>query len=43
MSHLEDYLKTPEVEFVIVGAAHLVGSEGVLNKLKQKGFKVSQL
>jgi len=43
MSHLEDYLKTPEVEFVIVGAGHLVGSDGVLNKLKQKGFKVSQL
>ena len=43
MSHLEDYLKTPEVEFVIVGAGHLIGSDGVLNKLKQKGFKVSQL
>nr|WP_321353794.1 TraB/GumN family protein [uncultured Draconibacterium sp.] len=43
MIHLENYLKTPEIEFVIVGAMHLVGSEGVLNQLKQKGFKVSQL
>lgn len=43
MTHLESYLKTPEVEFVIVGAAHLVGSDGVLNKLRQKGYTVSQL
>ncbi|WP_167616874.1 TraB/GumN family protein [Maribellus sediminis] len=43
MSHLENYLKTPEVEFVIVGAAHLSGTDGVLNKLKQKGYNVSQL
>lgn len=43
MSHLENYLKTTEVEFVVVGAAHLSGTDGVLNKLKQKGYKVSQL
>jgi len=43
MSRLEDYLKTPEVEFVIVGAMHLMGSEGVLNLLKEKGYTVSQL
>ncbi len=43
MSHLENYLKTPEVEFVVVGAAHLSGADGVLNKLRQKGYKVNQL
>ena len=43
MSHLEKYLDTPEVEFVVVGAAHLLGPDGVLNKLKAEGFKVSQL
>lgn len=43
MIHLENYLKTPEVEFIIVGAMHLVGPYGILNQLKQKGFKVSQI
>lgn len=43
MTHLENYLKTPEIEFVIVGAAHLVGTDGILSKLKDAGYTVSQL
>lgn len=43
MLHLEGYLKTPEIEFVVVGAAHLLGPDGVLNKLKEKGYTVSRL
>ncbi len=39
---LEDYLKTKEVEFVIFGAAHLYGDDGVLNMLRDKGFNVEQ-
>jgi len=40
---LEDYLKTDEVEFVVVGALHLYGSDGVLQQMKDKGYKVKQL
>lgn len=35
--------KTKEVEFILFGALHLVGEEGILNKLKNKGFTISQL
>lgn len=40
---LENFLKTPEVEFVVVGALHLYGSNGVLQQMKNKGYKVKQL
>ncbi|NQY22287.1 MAG: TraB/GumN family protein [Campylobacteraceae bacterium] len=35
--------KTKEIEFILFGALHLVGEEGILNKLKNKGFTLSQL
>lgn len=37
------YQQTPEVEFVLVGAAHLVGPDGVIEALRQAGFEVTQL
>ncbi|QBY04752.1 TraB/GumN family protein [Thalassotalea sp. HSM 43] len=40
---IESYFKTDEVEFVLVGALHLVGSDGVLKTLKDKGYTVKQL
>jgi uncharacterized protein len=40
---LEKYLETPEVEFVVVGAMHLPGPDGILQKMKEKGYKVEQL
>jgi len=40
---LEGYLETKEVEFVVAGALHLYGSEGVLQQMKDKGYKVKQL
>ena len=40
---LEGYLKTNEVEFVVVGALHLYGTDGILRQLKDKGFKVEQV
>lgn len=40
---LENYMETPEVEFVVVGAMHLPGSDGILQKMKDKGYKVQQL
>ena len=43
MSELEKYIDTKEVEFVVVGAMHLVGNDGILNQFKTKGYKVTQL
>lgn len=40
---LEKYMETSEVEFVVVGAMHLPGPDGVLQKMKDKGYKVEQL
>ena len=42
-SKIEDYLKEKETYFVIVGAGHLVGSQGMIELLKSKGFVVEQL
>ena len=41
-SKIEDYLKARETYFVIVGAGHLVGDRGVIEKLRQKGYAVEQ-
>jgi len=43
MPQLERYLETPEIEFVVVGAMHLFGPDGILQKMKEKGFNVEQL
>jgi uncharacterized protein YbaP (TraB family) len=40
---IEDYLKTKKTYFVVVGAAHLVGTQGIINLLKGKGFTVEQM
>ena len=42
-SKIEDYLKAKETCFVIVGAGHLVGDRGVIEKLREKGYTVEQL
>jgi uncharacterized protein YbaP (TraB family) len=42
-SKIEDYLKTKETYFVIVGAGHLVGKQGIIGILERKGFAVEQL
>lgn len=36
-------LQTAEKEFVVVGAAHLVGDSGLVRQLAKKGFRVEQL
>jgi hypothetical protein len=40
---IEKLLATPERELVLVGAAHLVGEDGLLESLKKKGYVVKQL
>ena len=42
-SKIENYLKTKEKYFVVVGAAHLVGKDGIIEILKRKGYIVEQL
>ncbi|MCF8067719.1 MAG: TraB/GumN family protein [Desulfobacterales bacterium] len=40
---IENYLSQDKTFIVVVGAGHLLGPEGVINLLEQKGYKISQL
>lgn len=40
---IESYLKTNERYFIVIGAAHLVGKEGIIEILKKKGYLVEQI
>jgi len=40
---IEAYFKTPEIEFILVGAAHLVGEQGILKQLARRGYTIRQL
>lgn len=41
--HIESYLKEDKNYLVVVGAGHLVGSEGLVEILKAKGYTVEQM
>ncbi len=43
VSRIEDFLRGKETYFVIVGAGHLVGNQGIIEILKRKGYLVEQL
>jgi uncharacterized protein YbaP (TraB family) len=38
-----EYLKTKDVHFVVLGAAHMIGEKGVVRLLEKDGFKVEQV
>jgi uncharacterized protein len=40
---IETYLDTPQTEFILVGAGHLVGPEGIISLLKKKGYTVDKM
>ena len=40
---IEQYFDDAATEFVLVGAMHLYGDDGLLNLLTQKGYKVKQM
>jgi uncharacterized protein YbaP (TraB family) len=40
---IDAYLKTPQTEFILVGAGHLVGPKGIIEVLKKKGYTVGKL
>ena len=41
LPRIRQMLSTPEVEFILVGAAHLAGYQGLLSLLREKGFSAS--
>ena len=43
VSKIEDFLRTKGTYFVIVGAGHLVGSQGIIELLRGKGYLLEQL
>ena len=43
MPIIDNYLSTEKTEFVLMGALHLHGEEGILNQLKNKGYTLEQL
>lgn len=43
MPVIESLFTQDGTEFVLVGAAHLVGEDGLLNKLSRKGYTIEQL
>lgn len=43
MPLIENMFKQEGTEFVLVGAAHLVGDDGLLSALEKKGYKVSRV
>jgi len=43
LPRIDTYLKTPDKEFILVGAGHLAGAEGIIEALKKKGYVVSKL
>lgn len=40
---IESMLASPEIEFVLVGAGHMAGKDGLLARLRAKGCTVTQL
>lgn len=43
LSKIEEFLKTKENYFIVIGAGHLVGKKGIIRLLKEKGYSVEQL
>eukprot|EP00903_Cladosiphon_okamuranus_P004399 g4397.t1 len=43
MPDIEGMLQTEETEFVLVGAGHMVGPDGLLQQLSDSGYMVTQL
>jgi uncharacterized protein YbaP (TraB family) len=40
---IEGYLRSGQTFFVVVGAAHMGGPNGVLTLLRARGYKIGQL
>ena len=42
MDQINQYVRTPEKELVLVGVAHLVGEDGLIALLKKRGYRVEK-
>ncbi|NWF76342.1 MAG: TraB/GumN family protein [Nitrospirae bacterium] len=42
-SKIEEFLRTNEIHFVVVGAGHLIGKKGIIEMLREKGYPLLQL
>ena len=40
LSKIEDYLTKKSSHFVVVGAGHMLGEDGIVEQLRDRGFKV---
>ncbi|NOZ41981.1 MAG: TraB/GumN family protein [Alphaproteobacteria bacterium] len=40
---IEGYLNSPKITFVVVGAAHLVGPDGLIKMLRDNGYKIVKI
>ena len=40
---IESLLNTKEKEFILVGALHLAGEEGLISQLSDLGYKIEQM
>ena len=43
LTNIERILQNGGINFVIVGAGHLVGQRGIINRLREKGYSVDQM
>lgn len=43
LPQIDAMLKTSDVELILVGALHLVGEDGLLDQLKDKGYEIRKL
>jgi uncharacterized protein YbaP (TraB family) len=40
---IEKFFENRKTEFILVGAAHLVGPDGIIEQLRKKGYKVDKM
>ena len=43
VSKIDEMLKQQGSYFVVVGSGHLIGEKGIVNALKEKGYKIKRL
>jgi len=43
LPYIKAYLRSPDIEFILVGALHLAGKDGLITKFKNAGYSVTQL
>jgi len=42
LPYIKAYLRSPDIEFILVGALHLAGEDGLIVKLQKAGYTVTQ-